>query len=143
MNQLLEFSEALLDSLEKTAAELDSRDVELASLRLETQKLKAAAAVTPSSPTLPPPDKALLLKLACQLEREGLLLEGMTSEAAASAMAANPNLIAKLASSLVTPLTEGVAITSHKPSPEDKQAQIVEFNGRKFRDPDGFLSVLG
>lgn len=142
MNPLLDFSESLLDSFEKTAAELDLRVAEVDGLRLEVQALKAAASI-PLPPTTPALDKGILTKLATQLDREGLLLENMTVEGAINAMVANPNLIAKLAFSLVTPVTEGVAIAPHKQSPVGKEAHLVEFDGRMFKDPDGMLATLG
>lgn len=137
INALLEFSEELLDTLEKTAAALDLQEARSAQLSLQLSK---AAAVTPAP--VPAFDQILLTKFARQLEREELLLEGMTADDAVRAMNGNPNLLAKLAFSLVTPVTEGIPIVSPQPSPDEKQANIVEFRGRKLRDDEGWLAAI-
>lgn len=135
INALLEFSEELLETLEKTAAALDLQEARSASLSLQLSKAAAAAPA-------PAFDQALLTKFAQQLEREELLLEGMSVDDAIRAMNCNPNLLTKLAFSLVTPVTEGMPIVSPNPSPDEKQANIVEFRGRKLVDNEGWLAAI-
>jgi hypothetical protein len=138
VNALLEFSEELLDTLEKTAAEADALSLRNAQLTAQLEKAAAAPVVQAARPF----DKELLTKLAHQLEREGLLQVGMTVDNVVQAMNTNPNLLAKLAFSLVTPVTEGQPIVSSIPSSGEKEANVVEFDGRLLVDHEGWLNAL-
>jgi len=128
MSKLLEISELLLDSLEKSAAELDAKDAEIARLK------KAAVRPTP----------ALVEKLANTLVKEELLAESMSAKEAVHILSNNPDAIIKLAQSLLTPNSEGVVLEpASTKQASSEESPLVVFEGRTFLDPTGWLKALG
>lgn len=131
---LIEIGELLLDSLQKTAADLDQKVVEITQMKSEINQLKQAS----QRPDLDPGD---LTKLAHRLHEEGLLREGMNHSQAVAQLTHNPGMLVKLAYSLLAPQTEGRQVRLTKQSFE-RDSDLVEFNGRMFRDPDGMLAAI-
>lgn len=131
---LIEIGELLLDSLQKTAADLDQKVAALELMQKEVEHLKLAS----KKPVLDPRD---LTKLAHRLEEEGLLREGMNHSQAVTQLSNDPGMLIKIAYSLLTPHTEGRQVRLTKQSFE-RESDLVEFNGRMFRDPDGMLAAI-
>jgi hypothetical protein len=144
VNPLIEIGDLLLDTLQKTAADLDASAAELQATRQLLQAAKQEIETSKRAAVTAGPFKEEdLTKLAFRMEEEGLLCKGDSPEGVVAQISSDPGLLLKLAYSLLTPVTEGQQVRRISKQSSEKVPNVVEFQGRSLVDHDGWLDALG
>jgi hypothetical protein len=144
VNSLIEIGDLLLDTLQKTAADLDASAAELQKskqlLQAARQEIESSKKAAVSASPFKEED---LEKLAFRMQEEGMLCKGDSPEGVVAQLASDPGLLIKLAYSLLTPVTEGQQIRRLSKQSSENVPNVVEFQGRSLVDHDGWLDAIG
>lgn len=142
MQALLDIAEGSIELLEKAAKEADALEAQNQQMRARLKALEGQYAQLQKSASQPAFKHNALLKLAKVLEDEEMLVEGQTAEKLAGVLAADPNQLVELTLSLIRPVApQGLSTkAASTESPGDKN--VVEFEGRKVVDHDGWVNVI-